>query len=183
MAKSIRNAALEKSTETLSKDNGVGTQQEETLSSTGVPGKPEDTPSAEIRNERHGGDVPDNLCGWLWKKAGGRDTASISTIIGGRNWQRRWFVLEEGVLSYYTDHLADYKCTLGIEVTTAYKFTEDRGHKKFTPGQGKPIWTGDLKQAKLKDDGSVHCELGFNDTPQVLNATSSVTTPLPSRRR
>jgi len=47
-----------------------------------------------------GGRTPKSTQGWLWKKAGGKKDASI-TSPGRRNWNRRFFSLKEGVLSYF----------------------------------------------------------------------------------
>jgi len=47
--------------------------------------------------------APQQISGFLWKKAGGSKEENTSLSLGGRNWKRRRFTLTKGILCYYDD--------------------------------------------------------------------------------
>jgi len=107
------------------------------------------------------------LSGWLWKKAGGGNKETFS--LGGRNWNRRWFTLNNGVLSYFED-------------------PSEKIQKGFTKGAGKPIWSGDLRskgdlKCDSKWDGSKKrsvLQVAFKS--RILTVGSSLTETEKARR-
>lgn len=90
---------------------------------------------------------PTPMSGWLWKKAGGGKKESFS--LAGRNWNRRWFTLDNGLFSYFEDPAEG-----GL-----------KRHAGFTKGAGKPIWSGDLRTApsQVNEDGSLKSETVWDD--------------------
>ena len=87
---------------------------------------------------------PADTSGWLWKKAGGNAEGtpkSTSFSLTGRNWKKRWFTLKGPILSYYENASGP--------------------DGKFAPGQGTPLWQGDLKKAKTNNSGELLASLRF----------------------
>lgn len=87
--------------------------------------------------------APADTAGWLWKKAGGGDKAGTSFSLTGRNWKKRWFTLKGSILAYY-EHASG-------------------PDGKFMAGQGKPLWSGDLRVAKVTPAGDLLANLKYED--------------------
>jgi len=80
---------------------------------------------------------PEDVSGWLWKKAGGKTDAfgnsGLPLSPRRSNWNKRWFELKGPVLSYYEE-------AVGVDSTER-------------KGKGRPIWSGSLLTAETDASG------------------------------